>query len=129
MIDEIQRAKDQAHFEKWVASGGGEQPSLEYVWHAAVAYGRRTLREASASMRRCFPHGTILDVDAPTFHGIGIVDWRDYVGPADNLPVRLENGNVWWYHVAHCEPRRSVKNLPPSIRRTRLRMAGIKCAA
>lgn len=130
MIDQIQRDADQKHFEAWMDSRGnkGKFPPLEYVWHAACAYARRTLADAAESIRRQFPQGSFVKVDAPTFHGVGFLDWRDYTGPYDKLPVKIENGNVWWYHIAHCERVADVKTAPRAIRRLRLLCAGIGTA-
>ena len=48
-----------------------------------------------------FPVDSVVRVDDPRFHGIGIVS-RDEACPIEKLAVRVESLNVWWYPIEHC---------------------------
>ena len=54
-----------------------------------------------------FPVDSVVRVDDPRFHGIGIVS-RDEACPIEKLAVRVESLNVWWYPVEHCQPYRGA---------------------
>ena|ERR1700685_392243 len=50
-----------------------------------------------------FHLGDVVYVEAPSFKGgFGIVAARDERCSPDKLPVRLGNGNVWWYPLDGC---------------------------
>lgn len=55
---------------------------------------------------KTFPCGTPVVVSCPRYRGPGIASHSDGC-PADQLPVRLPNDNVWWYPLEAC----SVKPL------------------
>lgn len=50
---------------------------------------------------KAFPSGTPVVVSCPRYRGPGISARADGC-PADQLPVRLGNGNVWWYPLEDC---------------------------
>lgn len=71
-----------------------------------------------------FPIGAVVYVNCPQYKGYGIVsadsDCRD-----DKLPVRLQNGNTWWYPVESCTRTKEMKQLPRYARRMKLEFHGI----
>jgi hypothetical protein len=48
-----------------------------------------------------FPFGIKVFVDCPQYKGPGTVDLKVSV-PLDMLPVKLENGNTWYYPLEAC---------------------------
>lgn len=68
--------------------------------------------------REMFPTGSAVTVDAPSYHGAGFVA-SDGDCPVHKLPVRLENGNVWWYPLVACTPNAQAEPLPPDSERGR----------
>jgi hypothetical protein len=52
---------------------------------------------------KTFPIGSKVYVNAPRYIGDGIVA-KDSMCPMTQLPVKLENGNIWWYSLETCEP-------------------------
>lgn len=72
-----------------------------------------------------FPRGCLVYVRAPRYTGYGIASIEDGC-PPDQLPVRLENENVWWYPVECCSRVRDFKPVPHWIRRLKMKMAGMK---
>lgn len=46
--------------------------------------------------------------------------------PPDHLPLRFENGNVWWKPLDECR-RAKIQELPHYARRMKLQSAGFKC--
>lgn len=52
--------------------------------------------------RLAFPLSSVVAVACPQYTGPGIVTMEDGC-PPDKVPVRLENGNVWWYPVEACK--------------------------
>lgn len=81
----------------------------------------RLLREWKDSE---FPIGSMVYVDCPRYRGYGLVT-ADSECRDENLPVRLENGNVWWYPVDACTRIRDMKSLPRYARRIKLEFHGI----
>lgn len=81
----------------------------------------RLLREWKDSE---FPIGSMVYVDCPRYQGYGLVT-ADSGCRDENLPVRLENGNVWWYPVDACTRIRDMKSLPRYARRIKLEFHGI----
>ena len=51
-----------------------------------------------------YPTGTLVNVDAVKYHGPGTVA-ADSLRPVTQIPVKLENGNVWFYDLKDCAPR------------------------
>lgn len=91
----------------------------------------RKYREAWESLRdfrsRTYPQWAKVRVNAPTFRGLGVVQYKgQHDCPLDKVPVLLENGNVWWYHIEDCAP--TAEEMPRSLRRTTLETAGIGVA-
>ena len=86
-------------------------------WHELT----RLIREWKDSE---FPIGAVVYVDCAQYKGHGIVsadrDCRD-----DRLPVRLQNGNVWWYPVEACTRIKDMKALPRYARRMKLEFHGV----
>ena len=69
-----------------------------------------------------YPAGKVVQVECGQFKGYGITAGQDDSAPADQLPVRLENGNVWWYPIECCCLRMGDKDserLPAWIKRER----------
>lgn len=52
---------------------------------------------------KMFPSGQRVMVDCERYRGEGTVVMEDGT-PPENLAVKLENGNVWYYPVHHCKP-------------------------
>lgn len=68
----------------------------------ALVDGYRNFAEALKQFRETkFKIGERVSVDAGRYRGPGIVA-SDSSCPPDQLPVRLENGNVWWYPIECC---------------------------
>ncbi len=63
---------------------------------------RRAESKLTAARAEMFPHHSIVRVDNPRFRGFGVVALDHSCGP-DQLPVILENGNIWWYDITTCE--------------------------
>lgn len=67
----------------------------------------RAIRERCEQMRaqklEAFPIGSMVQVNSARFHGIGFVV-RDESCPLEELPVRVESLNVWWYPIEDCKP-------------------------
>lgn len=52
-----------------------------------------------------YPAGQEVEVASMNYNGPGIVQYSDNpYCPVDMLPVRLSNGNVWWYDLIKCKP-------------------------
>lgn len=64
-------------------------------------------RKATCALRRfraeTFPTGSRVRVDAVNYEGFGVVD-ADSRCPITHLPVKLQNGNVWYYDLTDCYP-------------------------
>ena len=59
--------------------------------------------------------------------GYGVVNGGFLLGcPPDKVPVRLENGNTWYYPISEVQ-RVNVRTLGWGHRRGLLRSKGIKC--
>lgn len=50
-----------------------------------------------------FPKNTLVEVNSPRYHGKGIVSEHQHGCSADNLAVKLDNGNTWYYPVNCCK--------------------------
>ncbi len=74
-----------------------------------------------------FSPGTVVAVDHERYHGQGIVT-RQSCCPFWKLPVRLENGNVWWYETETATPVTDYSKFEPWIKRSKRRSAGRKGA-
>lgn len=65
------------------------------------------MREQCALMREqknaTFPVGSVVAVESERFHGIGIVSLNESC-PLEQLAVRVESLNVWWYPIEDCKP-------------------------
>lgn len=65
----------------------------------------RNFRHAEKKMREArdaeFAPGRAVRVISARFNGFGWIV-RDSGCPLDQLPVQLENGNVWWYPLEDC---------------------------
>lgn len=53
--------------------------------------------------RDTYKPGMPVEVDTDRYRGPGIVA-LDGACPPNQLPVRLGNGNVWWYPIQDCRP-------------------------
>lgn len=60
---------------------------------------------------KLFPPGTAVNVACGQYTGPGTVT-NDSDCPIYKLPVRLENGNVWWYPLFACLPNAKVSPQP-----------------
>lgn len=62
-----------------------------------------TMQDQMAKFRRAFfPLGTLVMVNCVKFQGFGTVA-AGACAP-NQLPVLLDNGNVWFYDISDCEP-------------------------
>lgn len=68
-----------------------------------VARYMQAQRRLAAEKLKWFPVGTLVAVDSPRYEGLGVVV-TDASCPLSKLPVRIENGNVWYYEVTDCFP-------------------------
>lgn len=57
-----------------------------------------------------YPTGKAVIVDAEKYHGQGIVD-ADSLCPITKIPVRLENGNVWYYDMSDCNQKADLTQM------------------
>lgn len=75
----------------------------------------RERRDLLKSYRnQTFPSGTPVQVDCKRYTGPGkVVDDPDC--PPDCLPVRVPNGNVWWYPLEACRPSHPPVEPPGSL--------------
>ena len=84
----------------------------------------KVIQERKAAL---FPVGAIVYVECPQYNGYGIAtadsDCRD-----DLLPVKLENGNVWWYPMECCQRITDLTILPRYARRMKLQFHGLQAA-
>ncbi len=83
------------------------------------------LRDQAALM---FPSGSFVYVAHEMFTGHGYVRQREHGDDPTLLAVVLENGNTWFYPLECCTPAKNLKEVPRSVRRMKLRRAGMKCA-
>ena len=72
---------------------------------ALLGHYRDSRKELSDFKGWRFAPGTQVTVDCERYKGPGVVA-ADYECPVDKLPVRLENGNVWWYPLEACWPNK-----------------------
>lgn len=63
-----------------------------------------------------FPPRTVVCVECPQYKGFGIATMEDGTRP-EQLAVRLENGNIWWYPVRDCCIAHRVGDWPLWIKR------------
>lgn len=77
--------------------------------------------------KQAFPSGSIVHVYSPCYVGHGIAA-ADSGCPADQVPVRLENGNTWWYPIEGVKRVTDLKSIPSSVRRMKFEFHGLKCA-
>lgn len=91
------------------------------VYIAALAF-RKAEVELIQLRKAAFPVGSIVCVNGSNY---GIVGREDGC-PADQLPVRFENGNTWWKPVERCVRQTDVKLLPRWVRRMKLNHHGIQ---
>lgn len=61
-------------------------------------------------------------MEHPRYKGHAIVN--SFECPADQLAVRLENGNIWHYELNTITPEERTKNYPPWIRREMCKRRG-----
>jgi hypothetical protein len=54
--------------------------------------------------QRNFPIGSEVIVSADRYNGNGIVI-KDYQCPPTSIPVKIENGNIWYYPLESCQPK------------------------
>lgn len=52
---------------------------------------------------KIFPTGCSVLVNCDRYYGPGIVGYHTNQCPIDRIPVKLENGNTWYYLVECCE--------------------------
>lgn len=64
---------------------------------------RNALAELERHKADRFYPGTHVLVNCSRYHGHGIAV-TDNQCPPDQIAVRLENGNVWWYPLEACRP-------------------------
>ncbi|HYG24473.1 MAG TPA: hypothetical protein VEH04_16970 [Verrucomicrobiae bacterium] len=103
---------------------------LPELRRAVISYkaAQSTLRDASWALReirnQLFKPGQPVRVYSARYKGFGVVV-KEQTDPS-MLPVKLENGNVWWYPVEDCQARTwgQVNVLDPSLRRAYLRWHG-----
>ena len=75
------------------------EPGVKAVVEAYVA-----ARSDLLALRKArFPTGSWVRVSAEKYDGLGRVV-SDSQCPATQLPVELENGNVWYYDLTDCAP-------------------------
>jgi hypothetical protein len=79
-----------------------DEPSALKQMRVWALQHRTTAIELDIAKRRLFPPGKPVHVDAPRYHGYGVATLTE--GKADELAVRLENGNVWNYPIESCRP-------------------------
>ena len=82
----------------------------------------QTLREVT---KHLYPWSSVVHVVAPSYEGHGIVA-HDVDCPPDKLPVRLCNGNIWWYPLEGITAEPNRKNWEPWVKRMHRSMARIQ---
>jgi hypothetical protein len=69
--------------------------------------------------------GMFVKVNDTRFRGHGFIVMNSGC-PVHEVPVKLENGNVWWYPVESLTPVTTLRSVPRSVRHARLRHHGYK---
>lgn len=107
-----------------------ELPSAPYSGLAEiVASYRATVAALHAYRMERYKSGQFVRVNDARFRGIGMVSAYSSEVPPHKLPVRLENGNVWWYDLESIVEIVAAKEVPRSVRRMKLRWHGYKLGA
>ncbi len=91
-------------------------------YHAAV----KALHEYRTAR---YKSGQFVRVHDGRFKGVGMVCAYSSEIPPTKLPVRLENGNTWWYDLESIVEIVAAKDAPRSVRRMKLRWHGYKLGA
>lgn len=60
--------------------------------------------QLAAWKSQTFVPGSVVTVDCERYSGDGMV-FYDPDCPLDQLAVRLQNGNAWWYPIEKCRPK------------------------
>ena len=76
-----------------------------------------------------YKSGQFVLVNDDRFKGIGMVCAYSSEIPPHKLPVRLENGNVWWYDLESIVEVVAAKDAPRLVRRMKLRWSGYRLGA
>lgn len=107
--------------EKAAATGSGLLDMVA-AYHASM--------QALQDYRKArYKRGQFVRVNDDRFHGVGMVCVMDSSVPPHVLPVKLENGNTWWYPLTSIVEIVAAKNVPRSVRRMKLRWHGYKLEA
>ncbi len=89
---------------------------------ADFVYARSALVLAKLQL---FPLHKPVIVNCPRYRGHG-VRVPDHGEPPEQIAVRLENGNVWWYPIENCQPAQ-WSHIHPADRRSYLNYRGRRC--
>jgi hypothetical protein len=74
---------------------------------------------------KTFRSGMFVKVNCDRYHGYGFIV-RNSDCPPHVVPVKLENGNTWWYPIESVMPVEAAKSVPRSNRRSKLKHHGYK---
>lgn len=72
-----------------------------------------------------FKSGAFVEVNCDRYRGFGFVV-VDYGAPPHVIPVKLQNGNTWWYPMEAVSLVKDIKSVPNSIRKSKLKHYGYK---